>query len=155
MKITFWKHKYELFIGAILLAIISLLFIIIGIVLIIQNHYIWPILVLGIISLILILYLLFFQKRILSKVIFSNEGIEWIWLKKRILFISWNNITDIKSSPRGRGAEDLSLISYDNKIDVSLTKKMYDAIMILCPNQNIKNQINNIDSFKWFHKDKK
>ena len=155
MKITFWKHKYELFIGAILLAIISLLFIIIGIVLIIQNHYIWPILVLGIINLILILYLLFFQKRILSKVIFSNEGIEWIWLKKRILFISWNNITDIKSSPRGRGAEDLSLISYDNKIDVSLTKKMYDAIMILCPNQNIKNQINNIDSFKWFHKDKK
>lgn len=154
MKLTFWKHKYELFIGIISLVIISLSFLIAGIVLIIKNHYYWPILILGLISLILTFYILFFQKRVLSKITFSDNGIEWSWLNKRILFINWNDITNIKSSPRGRGAEDLSIISYNDRIDISLTRKMYDAIMILCPYQNIKNQINNIDSFKWFHKNK-
>ena len=47
---------------------------------------------------------------------------------------------------------NLSFIAGDKHIEVGLPKKMYDAIMIICPDPNIKLQINNLKEFEHFHK---
>lgn len=85
--------------------------------------------------------MLFEEKRMPSKVIFSEVGIVWLLLKKPVTFIEWTEITEITTKSRGRGVRDLSFIAGDKRIDVSLTKKMYDAIMIICPEPNIKMDI--------------
>ena len=153
MKVKFWKHKFELFVGGSVSIILSFATTIVGIIFTIKLS-LWPILVAGIIVSISTAYVLFFQKRILSKIVFSVEGIEWYWLNNKILNISWHDVTNVKATPRARGVEDLSFVAGDKQIDVSLTKKMYNTIMILCPQPNIKFMINNIDCFKCYHRDK-
>ncbi len=154
MKIEFWKHETELFIGWISLMILSSILFIGGIILSIKDIDIyWPVLLSGTIMLIISFCSLFFEKRTLSKVIFSEEGIEWKWLNKKIAFINWDDVIDVVPTPHGRGEFDLTFVSNKCNIDLGLTKKMYKAIMQICPNPNLKMIINNIDCFKYFHRD--
>lgn len=151
-KIKFWKHKAELFIGGTLTITFSFALSLAGLILTLINTSFWPMLAVGLLCLVLTFLVLFGGKRVLSKVIFSDEGIEWQWLNKTIASMSWLDITDVKSTPHGRGAEDLTFVAGNLQIDVGLTKKMYDAIMLICPIPNIKTTINNMNCFKWFHR---
>lgn len=152
MKVEFWNHKFELFIGGTIIAILTIATFLIGLILPFLNYNYLPILVMGIILMILAIYIFFIDKRMLSKVVYSEEGIECKWLKKTIACFKWSEITDIKAVHHGKAPDNLSFISGDQHIDVGLSKKMYDAIMIVCPCPNIKFQIKNLEQFKYLHK---
>ena len=157
MKKEFWVHEMSILFYWPLMIIISSILIIVGIVMTIKFTFCWPILATGLFILILCLYAIFIQKEPLSKVEFSEESIILKRFNKELQIIKWSNITEIKTisySPFARNANYLSFISGNKHIEIVLTKKKYQTIMILCPYENIKNQINNIDSFKWFHKNK-
>lgn len=152
LKITFWKHKLEIYVYFTFFLPVSLGLFLAGLILTIQDaENFWPLLVLGIFILFCIIIIFFDEKRIVAKVIFSDDGIEWRWFKKTILFIDWTEITDITTRFRGRGNYDLSFIANDKRIDVWLTKKIYNTIIIICPEPNVKMQINNLKEFEWCH----
>ncbi len=152
MKVVFWKHHTELFWGGTIIIFLALSFFIIGLIFTILNMNYFPILLVGIILCILALNMFFCEKRTLSKVIYSEEGIEWKWLNKSIDYIKWSEITDVKAISHGATVYNLSFIARDRHIDVGLTKKMYNAIMIVCPEPNIKFQIKSLREFKHLHK---
>ncbi len=150
-KFVFWKNNSNLFLGIPILLVLFLAFIIAGIVLTPKNSIFLPMIIMSAICFLFLVYFLFFDKRTLSKIELSEEGIEWKWLGKNILFLGWHEIINIKSTTRGKGAEDLSIISNSEQIDISLTKKIYRTIMQVCPNQLVKKMINDIECFKFFH----
>ncbi len=155
MKVVFWKHRTELFVGGTLIAFLALSIFIIGLVFTILNINFFPILLTGIILCIFGAYMFFVDKRILSKVIYSEDGIEWQWFNKIIDNIKWSEITEIKSVCHGITIYNLSFIAGDQHIDVGLSKKMYNAIMIICPDANIKFQIKSLKEFEHLHKNDK
>ena len=101
----------------------------------------WPLFLAGIVILLIFIFAVFEEKRMPSKVIFSEVGIVWLFFRKTVTYIEWTEITEITTKIRGRGVRDLSFIAGDKRIDVSLTKKMYDVIMLICPEPNIKMDI--------------
>ena len=142
MKVTFWKHKFELIAFFVVFMPMVLALFIAGLVMtILDAENFWPLFLAGIVILLIFIFAVFEEKRMPSKVIFSEVGIVWIFLKKTITYIEWTEITEITTKSRGRGVRDLSFIAGDKRIDVTLTKKMYDAIMIICPEPNIKMDI--------------
>lgn len=142
MKVTFWKHKFQLVIFLTVFMPMVLALFIAGLVMtILDAENFWPLFLAGIVILLIFIFAVFEEKRMPSKVIFSEVGIVWIFLKKTITYIEWTEITEITTKIRGRGVRDLSFIAGDKRIDVSLTKKMYDVIMLICPEPNIKMDI--------------
>lgn len=134
--------------------LISIILIIIGIILsIIRSSGYSGMIFCGLIPLLAMICILTFNKGLLSKIIYSENGIIWKRFKKNIMFISWEEITEIKNTPISMYSSYLSFISNNKQIDVELTKKMYDAIMFICP-PNIKLQINDLEAFKCFHRNK-
>ena len=83
----------------------------------------------------------------------SEEGIETKWFKRQIALIHWDEITAVKTTPKGR-SWNLSFFSNNNKIEIQPTKKIFNSIMELCINQNVKNQIQNDIHLKWFSEQK-
>lgn len=150
-KLEFWAHKSNLILGIPMIIILLLIFLSIGIIEMPKSSIFWPMITMSIICLIFLIYILFFDKRTLSKVKFSEKGIELVWLGRDILFVDWYDIKEVKSTPRGKGAEDLSIISNTTQVDIGLTKQMYNTIIQICPNPLVKIMINDIECFKCFH----
>ncbi|HJD05862.1 MAG TPA: hypothetical protein IAB72_03180 [Candidatus Onthoplasma faecipullorum] len=74
-------------------------------------------------------------------------------LNKLLFSVDWTEITDVNANtPYNRYSKYLTFIAGDKRIDLVLTKKMYNSIMAICPYQIIKNEINRLEQFKWFHK---
>ena len=138
--------------GGTISIIISISLFVAGLTLTILDKIYFPILLSGLLLIIIMIYVYFIDKRMLSKVIYSDQGIEWKWLKKRISYIKWDEIDEVKSIPHGRTVYNLSFVANKNHIDVGLTKKMYDVIMLICPEPNIKFQIKNLKEFEHLHK---
>ncbi len=157
MKKGFWTHQLELLFFWSLSTILSLSCLIVGIVMttIDQSVY-WPIIVIGVYSTLICIYAIFFDKKTLCKVIFSEEEIILKRLNKIITIMKWSDIIEVKGCLYGnRGNAYISFISNNKQIDFVPTKKMYDTIIELCPSPNLKYEINNIEYFKGFHRNKK
>ncbi len=153
MKFEFWKHETEILFICPLMITLSSMCILVGIFLtIIISKIYWFIILLGIFCLILCIGVIFLQKKTLTKVVFTEKEIILKRLNKELTSISWSQITKVKDTPYSRAISYLTFLTDKNQIDVVLTKKMYETIMLLCPYQDIKNQINNIECFRWFHK---
>lgn len=129
MKIEFWKHQIQLFWGGTISIIISISLFVAGLTLTILDKIYFPILLSGLLLVIIMIYVYFIDKRMLSKIIYSDQGIEWKWLKKRISYIKWDEIDEVKSISHGRTVYNLSFVANKNHIDVGLTKK---CMMLLC-----------------------
>ena len=156
MKREFWKHQLEILFFWPLSTILSIACLIVGVVMTTKASLYWPILVLGIFLLIVCIYAIFFQQKTLCKIIFSEEEIIVKRLNKIITTMQWSEIIDVKGHLYGnKGGRYMSFISHNKQIDVVPTKKMYNAIIETCPYTNIKNIINNIECFKWFHRKQK
>ncbi len=153
MEVKFWKHTSELWFGWLIL-LVSLFFgVIFGIILTITNGPDCLFVVFVCLTLILVMIInLFTDKKLLSKVIYCENGIKIIRLKKQIDYISWDDIIEVEETIRAYNLNWLCFVTKDKKINVSLTKKMYDTIMLICPYNRIKTAVNNLDSFKCFHK---
>ena len=155
MRIKFWKNKYALCIFLPFISSASVIWIITGICLmILKSPGYGGMIVGGAFPLIIIMLCVIFDQRLSSKVIYSDEGIEWERFKKKILFLKWEEITEVKTTPISMYSCYLSFVSDKGQIDVELTKKMYDAIMYICPEPNIKIQINELQAYKWYHREK-
>lgn len=152
----FWRHRSEIIIFWPFVFIFSFTFIISGIVLmIIKDLGFAGMILAGIIPLIISFILIISDTKLLSKIIISDKGIEWKKFKKQILFIDWHEIIEIKTTPISPTARYLSFVSNKGKIDLELTKKIYNTIMIVCPDSNVKMQINDLKDFKYLHKNNK
>lgn len=152
MKQTFWKHQLEILFFWPLSTILSLSCFVVGIVMTTKKSLYRPILAMGIFLLIICIYAVFFRKETLCKITFLEEKIIVKRLNKTITTMQWFEIIDVKGNLYGnKGGRYMSFISQNNQIDVVPTKKMYNAIIEICPSNAIKNKINNIECFKSFH----
>lgn len=153
MKVKFWKYSLELYFYLFLIIPIAFLFLIFAITDLSPINSFEEWLVIAVFSSFLIFCIawVFIDKNLLSKVVFSEKGLEIIRFKKQVTFISWDDITEVKTKLRGRGNEHLMFVCGKTQVDIFLTKKMYNIIMLICPNECIKRLINNIDYFKSFH----
>lgn len=151
MEIEFWKRRDILYVGLPILGTLMIVFIILGIIF--CTNMLWPMSIVGALVLLFLVCEMFFDQRALSKVVFSDEGIEERFLGKKVDFISWLEITEVKATYKGKSGVFLSFFSRDREIFMVNSKKMYATIMILCPINSVKNQLKNIDRFKCFHKD--
>lgn len=148
MKVKFWKKATELISICVLLGF-SIMVLIIGMILSFASQ--WGCLIIGAVLCFFVFLVIIFYKQPFSKVLISDEGIEHKWFNKKITFIGWSDIIEINEISRSRDLSYLVFISKDNQLDVGLTKKMYETIMILCPYEHIKNKINNLNYFKYLH----
>lgn len=120
MEVKFLKHKVEFLIMLIIMPFVSIFLISMSFI---DFTNMWPSCAVGIIALLILLYAIFIDKKFSSNVIFSEEGIEYKSFKKSILFIAWDDITEIKRTPRSAYSEWITFVARDKKIDVSITKK--------------------------------
>lgn len=146
MKVKFWKETGQLFIAIPVFSICCIGLIIAGII-----SSIIPLIVIGTIFMFVTICFLFFPNYALTTITLSNKGIEIKWFNKQINFIHWNEIIEVKSIPRGLGSV-LAFFSNNNQIVIDPTKKIYKAIMNLCTNQSVKNQMENDTHLEWFRK---
>ena len=89
MKVSFWKNCYGILFFWPFMTILSFSSLVVGIVLTINQVGFWPIILVCSLVLFLCIYAIFFHKSTLSKIIFSNEGIELKHLGKIIKSINW------------------------------------------------------------------
>ena len=155
MKKEFWAHQFGVLFIIPLATISSVSFLIFGIVMTTKELGYWSIIAMGVLLTSLCIYTIFFQKKTLCKVIFSEEEIILKRLNKIITIMKWSDIIDVKGYLYGKGAYYMSFISKNDQIEFEPTKKMYDTIIELCPSPNLKYEINNIEYFKGFHRNKK
>lgn len=149
MKTTFWKNLSFLVFGIVI--VISLILIIV--ILSINIKPFWIVILSGSIILSLLIIIITTNKQCTSKVNFSESEIKIIHLHNVIKIINWNEITSVTSTPYGgRFSYYLTFNTCDEQINLDITQKMYNAIMDICPNPNIKMAIKNIERFKWFYK---
>ncbi len=154
MKVKIWKHTVGFF-SIVFCIVLILIMIIISIIKVIKDYHYWAMLVLFVLFLIYFLLYLIFSKNALSKVVFSEDGIEWIRFKKQIAFIRWDEISDVKQTLAGKYSYCLTFIAGSKRIDIDVSsKKIYNSIIQICPEPNIRMMINEINSLKYFHRDK-
>ena len=152
MVFEFWRSRSEIMFFWPSIIIFSFTFIISGLVLMIINNIGFAgMIIAGTIPLILSLILFISDKKFFSKIAISKEGITWKKFRKKILFISWDGIIKIKTISISPAAKHLALISDKGKIEFEVTKKIYNTIMILCSNANVKMHINNLKEFEYLH----
>ena len=149
MEYKFWKHAPLILIAIPVLYISSVIFLIVGSI---YFNELWLMIVIGLFILILGFFLIFFDKKYLSKISYTEEGVAWTWLNRNIIFFKWDEISDIKITPYSRTSCYLTFVIGEQQINIDLTKKMYNTIMDVCPIPNIKMLINNIEKFKCFHR---
>ncbi len=147
MKVEFWKNRTELIIFSILL-VLSFILILIGTM---SFATLFPFFICGSLLGISCIITLFFYKAPLTKIFLSNDGIECKWFKHKITLISWEEIFEVKENQRSFALSYLRLIAKNKQIDIDLTKKIYKTIIILCPYEHIKTEINIIPYFKYLH----
>ena len=87
------------------------------------------------------------SRNFFSKIEISQEGIIWKYKKKVVISIRWNEITAVKEEPHLR---NLFLVIYSgqDKIQLDLTKNMFKAIISICPNDRVKDDILKLDFIK-------
>ena len=153
MEIKFWAHEFELLFFYPFFLAISFAIFLAGLILMFTDLSFYPLMLMGLVFLIILICSLFFDKRPLSKVVITENYIALERMKKEISKISWSEVTDVDSVPVGKGRFYLSFISNKQEISVDITKKMYKALVQLCPNFNIIMKINQMNEFKWLHKE--
>ncbi len=149
MEYKFWKHAPLILIAIPVLYISSVIFLIVGSI---YFNELWLMIVIGLFILILGFFLIFFDKKYLSKISYTEEGVAWTWLNRNIIFFKWDEITDVKATSYSWTSSYLTFVIGEQQINIDLTKKMYNTIMDICPNPNIKMMINNIYCFRGYHR---
>lgn len=152
-KNTFWLRTSAIFLGVPLLIMLFLIFLTIATILTVKLYTSnWTFWIMTILSLVAILYFLFIDKNTLTRLIISEHGIQCFRLKKEIKNIKWSEIENIKNKPNGWSEPYLSFVSLNTNIDIELNPKIYNAIMLICPNETIKTTINSFTCFKCYHR---
>ena len=107
-----------------------------------------PIISLSVLS--AILFMTIPAKKIYSKIIFSNDGIEWVYRKKQVKFFAWSEITDVQMQMLKNIGNDL-VVFYRGTDTVSIEcgKRMYKAVTALCANKEVKTKFKALVVFQY------
>ena len=152
MELVVWKHKIAL-LGMIFFIFLEAVCTIIFTILIFTANFTCAATIIWFIFLIITTIIVIFDKKHLSKLIFSEHGIRWIKFNKEIMYMQWEDITDIKQTPAGLATFYLTFVSNDKQINMDIfSKKMYKEILNICPNENIKLRIKNLDFLRNYNK---
>ena len=152
MEIVIWKHKINLF-GILFFIFLEAICTAIFTILIFTHNFTYIASVIWAVFLIFTILILIFDEKCLSKLTFSEQGIRWTRFNKEVMYIKWIDITNIKQTPAGLATFYLTFVSNDKciKMDIA-SKKMYKQILDICPNENIKFMIKNIDFLRNYNK---
>ena len=151
MEVKFWKHE-SLFYGSLFCVGLTFIGVISFIIITIMNKTLWIGLLFFLCLFILSILQLFLDKKTLSKIFVTNDGIKELWLNKELCFIKWEDIIDVEDTTYAWGGRYLSFTTANCTLHIGLTQKKYDTIMAICPIPNLKVRINEIEYFKCFHK---
>lgn len=155
MKFVFWEYSVELF-GLISAMLLCFLGTITFLTLSFFYSHLWICTIVFLMLFIICLCALFFNKKYLSKIIFTEKGLQIIWYKKKIGSFDWSEILEAQRTPFGRGISYLTLITMNNQVNIFISsQKMYDAIIATCSNANLKYTIENLNFLKCFRRKKK
>ena len=152
MQKEFFKNKAALIfvIGTFIIVEIVILSLVVSALLGNENiAVLYPAIIACVLPLIFLLFIFFCRKEFLSKVVFSEEGLEWKLFKKQLLFIKWEEITDVKVIVEGVGNIQPAIYRNSEKIQMEASRKAYDSFMKFCPDPNIKAQISKLKCFKF------
>ena len=109
----------------------------------------------GIILDIIYILIILFHPKVLAKIIFTTEDITLKRFNKELVNIKWEDIINIDEKCVIIGTILVSFNTTTNKIEISPTKKFYNAIMYVCPYESFKHIINELEAFKCYHRKKK
>lgn len=152
MELVVWKHKIKFMVLIPMTVIIFCAFIIFTI-LALTNIVFWGYSVSMLVFFLMFICLIFFDKNVFSKLTFSEQGIKWTRFNKEIMYMKWENVTDIKQTYMGPTTFYLTFVSGDKSINMDIaSKKMYKEILNICPNENIKFKIKNLDFLRNYNK---
>lgn len=152
MKKNFWKNS-DLIFACSFFSALSIVFIVIFSILFSYNNQTWPGFLFGL-PLIAIFVFILLSKEVLSRISLSEEGIKVIRLKKELNYLLWTDIVEIERTTLHGTQVGLCFITHNNKIEIAITKKIYNSIISICPYQHIKNRINEFDCFRLLAKSK-
>lgn len=153
MQTTFWKEGIVKIVVLALLPLCPISMIIAGLILSFNDNGYWVLLGAGVLLLFMCLVPLL-SRDTFTKVLLSNSGIT---LKSRNTnqHIDWYDVTDVKTTYSGYTIRYLTIITGETAINIFLNLDLYNAIMELCPNTAIKNQINALPEINSRLKNKK
>lgn len=147
----FWKDGWFDVIGVLIFSLASLALAVAGLVTYLETDTCYM-LVVGCVMFI-VCTLAFLTK--LFKVILTDEGIELRYGKKQLAYINWFDITRVDATIVSR-TWYLSFFSDEKHIDVSLSRKLYQTIMDICPSVFVKMALDNLsalqDKKQWLEK---
>ncbi len=95
------------------------------------------------------------NQKILSKLILTSKGISLKRFDKILVNIDWNEVNNIDEICIAKGSKIITIQSSTSKINISPTKKIYNALIDICPYQSFKNIINNLEVCKWYQRHNK
>ena len=107
-----------------------------------------------VITIILILSILLHPK-VLDKIILTSKSITLTKFNKIISTINWEDVIEIYEVCLVRANKIAYIKSKDAQIEIFPTKKIYNAIMDVCPYESFKHIFNELEAFKWYHRKKK
>ncbi len=153
MQTTFWKEGIVKIVVLALLPLCPISMIIAGLILSFNDNGYWVLLGAGVLLLFMCLVPLL-SRDTFTKVLLSNSGIT---LKSRNTnqHIDWCDVTDVKTTYSGYTIRYLTIITGETAINIFLNLDLYNAIMELCSNTAIKNQINALPEINSRLKNKK
>ena len=124
MKQEFWKHEVELLFFWPFCTLLSTFWLIFGIIKTIKASFYWPIIAFGVLTLFICIYAVFFQKKTLCKVIFSEEEITVKRFNKIVTTMKWSEIINVEGVYLGsKGANYMTFFPKNNHIYVFPTQK--------------------------------
>ena len=115
---------------------------------------IYPVII-GFIFIILGLLVIFLNPKILTKIVFTTKGVALKRYNKIIVNIDWENVIEIYEVCYARANKIAYIKSNDAQIEIFPTRKIYNAIMDVCPYESFKHIFNELEAFKWYHRKKK
>lgn len=152
MELVVWKHKIK-FMVLIPMTILIFCAFVIFTILALTDIVFWGYSICLFVFFLIFISLIFFDKNVLSKLTFSEQGIKWTRFNKEIMLLKWTDITDIKQTYMGPTTFYLTFVSNDKQINMDIfSKKMYKEVLNICPNENIKLRIKNLDFLRNYNK---
>ncbi len=148
MEFKFWKNKAELLILFPIMIVIIVGGFIAFLLLTIKNISFIPVLIIFTFSLFYILYFPFSKNSPFQKIIISDTSIKSNHFKKKTACIKWEEMSSIYLKVYINNTPIIIFESKNNIISMQPSKKLYKAILSVCPRQDLKDMLKNIEWFK-------